>query len=179
MKPAQLKLIAAGALLASATFAKAGDYADARAAIVAAYQAEDYAAMRVAAGKSLEARPEYPGALFNKAFSEALDNAVRHGHQMVECCTIVVRLILDPKRLTISVRDSGPGFDYAAVLNAVKGRVKRGAELTPALAKAAAALKTRRKLPPQILARSSSVYPRARSAPVRLWSVFGSSMPSG
>mgnify|MGYP001818107855 CR=1 FL=1 len=77
------------------------------------------------------------------ALSEALDNAVRHGHQMVECCTIVVRLILDPKRLTIAVRDSGPGFDYAAVLNAVKGRAKRGAELTPALAKAAAALKTR------------------------------------
>jgi len=77
------------------------------------------------------------------ALSEALDNAVRHGHQMVECCTIAVRVILDPKRLTISVRDTGPGFDFPVVLNAVKARNKRGAEVTPALAKAAAALKTR------------------------------------
>jgi len=48
-------------------------YSDARGELVAAYQAEDFAAMRVAADKALQARPEYPGALFNLAFSEALD----------------------------------------------------------------------------------------------------------
>ena len=53
--------------------AQADDYADARADLVAAYEAQDYAAMRRAADKSLEARPEYPGALFNKAFAEVLD----------------------------------------------------------------------------------------------------------
>jgi sugar lactone lactonase YvrE len=52
---------------------QADDYADARADLVAAYEAQDYAAMRAAAAASLEARPEYPGALFNKALSEALD----------------------------------------------------------------------------------------------------------
>jgi sugar lactone lactonase YvrE len=51
----------------------ADSYADARGELVAAYQAEDFAAMRVAADKALQARPEYPGALFNLAFSEALD----------------------------------------------------------------------------------------------------------
>jgi sugar lactone lactonase YvrE len=51
----------------------ADEYSDSRAELVAAYQAQDYAAMRIAAARSLEARPEYPGALFNKAFSESLD----------------------------------------------------------------------------------------------------------
>ena len=51
----------------------ADSYADARAELVAAYQAEDFTAMRTAAAASLEARPEYPGALFNKALAEALD----------------------------------------------------------------------------------------------------------
>ena len=46
-----------------------------RAELVAAYQAQDYDAMRIAADKALEARPEYPGALFNKAFAEVLDGA--------------------------------------------------------------------------------------------------------
>jgi len=68
----QSLLALVGALLVSAT-ALADDYADARADLVAAYQAEDFAAMRIAADKSLVARPEYPGALFNKAFSEALN----------------------------------------------------------------------------------------------------------
>ncbi len=53
--------------------AQADDYADARADLVAAYEAKDYAAMRAAAGAALDARPEYPGALFNKALAEALD----------------------------------------------------------------------------------------------------------
>ena len=55
--------------------APADDYADARAELVAAYQAGDYDAMRVAADRALAARPEYPGALFNKAFAEMLDGA--------------------------------------------------------------------------------------------------------
>jgi sugar lactone lactonase YvrE len=51
----------------------ADEYVDARANLVAAYQAEDFAAMRAAAEASLAARPEYPGALFNKALAEVLD----------------------------------------------------------------------------------------------------------
>jgi sugar lactone lactonase YvrE len=54
--------------------AQADDYADARADLVAAYEARDYAAMRVAADRSLGARPEYPRALFNKALAEVLDD---------------------------------------------------------------------------------------------------------
>jgi len=54
-------------------FAIADDYADARADLIAAYQAEDFAAMRVAADKALDARPGYPGALFNRALAEVLD----------------------------------------------------------------------------------------------------------
>ena len=61
-----------GAALA-ATPSESDTYADARADLVAAYQAEDFAAMRVAAAASLEARTEYPGALFNLAYAEALD----------------------------------------------------------------------------------------------------------
>lgn len=62
-----------GAALA-ATVAHADAYSDARDDLVAAYQAEDYATMRTAAAASLEARPEFPGALFNLAYAEALDS---------------------------------------------------------------------------------------------------------
>jgi len=58
-------------LFASSAYADA--YSDARADLVAAYQAKDYSAMKVAAAFSLEARPEFPGALFNVAFAESLD----------------------------------------------------------------------------------------------------------
>jgi anti-sigma regulatory factor (Ser/Thr protein kinase) len=75
------------------------------------------------------------------ALSEALDNAWRHGHQLVDCCTIVVRVILDPRRLVLAVRDSGGGFDHPAALSAARGPKNRGND---ALAKAAAALRTRR-----------------------------------
>jgi len=61
-----------GLLFACSLNAVADDYGDARADLVAAYQAQDYQAMVLAAGKSLEARPEYPGALFNLAFAQAL-----------------------------------------------------------------------------------------------------------
>ncbi|MDH3616921.1 MAG: hypothetical protein OEQ90_10685 [Gammaproteobacteria bacterium] len=52
----------------------ADDYTDARAELVAAYQQADYAAMRTAARKALAARPGYPGALFNLALAQALDD---------------------------------------------------------------------------------------------------------
>lgn len=52
-------------------------YADAREEMILAYQVRDFAAMQLAANKALEARPGYPGALFNLAFAKALveDNA--------------------------------------------------------------------------------------------------------
>jgi sugar lactone lactonase YvrE len=68
--------LAAFVLLLAALAANADAYSDARSELVAAYQAEDFAAMRVAAGKALQARPEYPGALFNLAFSAVLDGDI-------------------------------------------------------------------------------------------------------
>ncbi len=55
------------------TIAYADDYRDARAELVAAYQANDYAAMQLAAQKSLLARPGFPGGLFNLALSQTLN----------------------------------------------------------------------------------------------------------
>jgi sugar lactone lactonase YvrE len=52
----------------------ADDYSDARAELVAAYRQADYPAMRIAARKALAARPGYPGALFNLALAQALDD---------------------------------------------------------------------------------------------------------
>lgn len=52
--------------------ASADDYRDARAELVTAYEAQDYPAMRAAALKSLDARPAYPGGLFNLALAEVL-----------------------------------------------------------------------------------------------------------
>ncbi len=52
----------------------ADDYADARAEMLGAYQRGDFAAMRNAAGKALAARPGYPGALFNLALAQVLDD---------------------------------------------------------------------------------------------------------
>ncbi len=81
------------------------------------------------------------------AFHEALENALLHGHRNIECCTITTRMILDSKRLVLAIRDTGPGFDYAAALAAARRRPsasgsgkQRGAT---ALQKATAAL-TRR-----------------------------------
>ena len=54
------------------THAFADDYAAARAELVAAYQAQDYDAMVIAARDSLDARPGFPGALFNLALAEVL-----------------------------------------------------------------------------------------------------------
>ena len=53
--------------------ASADAYTDARASLVAAYEAADYKAMRGAAQEALVARPGYPGALFNLALAQLLD----------------------------------------------------------------------------------------------------------
>lgn len=76
------------------------------------------------------------------ALYEALDNAARHGHQHVECCTITMRLVLDTRRLVLAVRDSGEGFDHAAAVSAARGRIGRIGQ--DPLARAAAALRSRR-----------------------------------
>ena len=55
-----------------ANVAHADAYSDARSELVAAYQAQDFAAMQDAAYKALGARPGYPGALFNLAYGKAL-----------------------------------------------------------------------------------------------------------
>ena len=80
------------------------------------------------------------------ALHEAMDNAYRHGHQSVECCTIQVRLILDPRRLVLAVRDTGEGFDHASLLSAARGSLGREASSSASkhLLKAADALRTRR-----------------------------------
>jgi hypothetical protein len=52
--------------------AYADDYDDARAELVAAYQAEDFEAMQIAARNALAARPGYPAAKFNLALALAL-----------------------------------------------------------------------------------------------------------
>jgi sugar lactone lactonase YvrE len=49
-------------------------YGDARNELLANYQQGDFAAMRVAANNALAARPGYPGALFNLALAQALDD---------------------------------------------------------------------------------------------------------
>ncbi len=60
------------ASLVATSSAYADDYRDARAEMVAAYQQQDFAAMRAAAKKALAIRPENPGAKFNLAMAEAL-----------------------------------------------------------------------------------------------------------
>jgi len=78
------------------------------------------------------------------ALAEALDNALRHGHQFVECCTIEMRMILDNKRLVMAVTDSGHGFDHASTLAAARGSRSRKGTAPDALQKAASVLRTRR-----------------------------------
>lgn len=53
--------------------ALADDYSDARAELVSAYQTRDFPAMITAAEKGLDARPGYPGALFNLAYAKTLN----------------------------------------------------------------------------------------------------------
>jgi DNA-binding beta-propeller fold protein YncE len=60
-------------LVLAAQVALADDYADARAELVAAYQAQDYAAMVAAGHKGVAARPDHPGAKFNLALAQVLN----------------------------------------------------------------------------------------------------------
>lgn len=53
--------------------ALADDYSDARVDLFAAYQAQNFPAMVVAAEKGLDARPGYPGAMFNLAYAKTLN----------------------------------------------------------------------------------------------------------
>ena len=68
------RLLIALLVLAVSQTALADDYAVARSDMVAAYQASDFAAMRDAAHRALAARPGYPGALFNLALAQVLDD---------------------------------------------------------------------------------------------------------
>ena len=52
----------------------ADDYLDARAELVAAYQAENYPSMLLAARRAVAARPAYPGALFNLSLAQTLNS---------------------------------------------------------------------------------------------------------
>lgn len=75
LKKGQTLLVFVCLLISNMALADA--YSDARSELVAAYQAQDFAAMQDAAYKALDARPGYPGALFNLAFAKVLagDNA--------------------------------------------------------------------------------------------------------
>ena len=75
--------LAALALL-TAPLAVADDYRAARAELVAAYQANDYDAMVVAARKALDARPGYPGALFNLALAQVLNDEAAASLRVLE-----------------------------------------------------------------------------------------------
>lgn len=52
--------------------ANADAYSSARVALIAAYEAEDFAAMQAAAELALQSRPGYPAALFNLALAKTL-----------------------------------------------------------------------------------------------------------
>jgi sugar lactone lactonase YvrE len=52
----------------------ADDYLDARADLIAAYQAEKYPSMLLAAQRAVAARPGYPGALFNLSLAQTLNS---------------------------------------------------------------------------------------------------------
>ena len=76
MKKKPVRRFSLAVVLATLSFnAIADDYTDARIELVAAYEARDFKAMVVAAEKSLDARPEFPGALFNLAFAQTLNGA--------------------------------------------------------------------------------------------------------
>ena len=78
------RAFAFAALLFISAIAFADDYRAARAELVAAYESQDYAAMRVAARKTLDARPGYAGALFNLALAEALNGDAAASLQVLQ-----------------------------------------------------------------------------------------------
>ena len=78
------RAISCAALLFLAGLASADDYRAARAELLAAYEAQDYPAMRAAARKSLNARPGYAGAMFNLALAEALNGDASASLQVLQ-----------------------------------------------------------------------------------------------
>lgn len=54
------------------------------------------------------------------AFSEAVDNGVLHGHGGDSDRHIDVVLLMDQDRITITVEDEGPGFDYRTHLASIQ-----------------------------------------------------------
>jgi len=72
MLPKRLSLFSFLVVLCFSQNVLADAYGDARAELVAAYQAQDFETMQTAAGKALLARPNYPSALFNLAYAQVL-----------------------------------------------------------------------------------------------------------
>jgi len=72
MLPRQLSLFTFLAVLIFGQNVLADVYGEARAELVAAYEARDFGAMQDAARDALRARPDYPGALFNLAYAQVL-----------------------------------------------------------------------------------------------------------
>lgn len=104
-------------LMLCAGVAYADDYLDARKQLIAAYEAGDHAAMVEAASKGLEARPAFPGGLYNLAFSHAL--AGDHD------AALAVLLRLAAMRIDYSI-ETNPAFeglrdhpDYSTYLSAI------------------------------------------------------------
>ncbi|MGB3729899.1 MAG: hypothetical protein WBA70_11700, partial [Thermodesulfobacteriota bacterium] len=71
--PIWLKRVLTCWLILLAGQALADDYTDARTELVSAYQTRDFPAMVIAAERALDARPGYPGALFNLAYAKSLN----------------------------------------------------------------------------------------------------------
>lgn len=57
----------------------------------------------------------------NAAVSEAVDNAVRHGHQSDPSKCIDVIVLVDSETVAVTVEDEGKGFDYGWHLMRVRG----------------------------------------------------------
>ncbi|MGC2110945.1 MAG: ATP-binding protein [Candidatus Korobacteraceae bacterium] len=64
------------------------------------------------------------------ALQEALANAVLHGSKSDPSKTIHCRVDIDPSAIVIVVRDSGPGFDLAAVDAAGPNLTEHGRGIT-------------------------------------------------
>ena len=67
-----LRIVAAAVVATLAANAAADAYRDARAELVAAFEADDFPAMRAAAARALDARPGFPSAIYNQAFAATL-----------------------------------------------------------------------------------------------------------
>ncbi len=61
-------------------------------------------------------------ASFNYAVREAIDNARRHGCKSDTKKAIELLYVLDKEKITITVMDEGPGFDYEKHINAAQQR---------------------------------------------------------